>query len=127
MESSVSLEDWASAYIAAYSSDNDLSPDDPLWWAFERSLLVLRRDASEEIWQFVLTVLAKGPPQSVLGNLSAGPLEDLIAYEGSRFIDRIEQLARRDPAFRHLLGGVWQNRTPPDIWRRVELARGASW
>ena len=127
MESSVTLEDWADAYIAAYGSDKDLTADDPLWWAFERSLLLINPEASEEIWLFILAVLAKEPSQKVLGRLSAGPLEDLIAYKGSDFIERIELLARRDPAFRYLLGGVWQNEAPPDIWKRVESARGNSW
>jgi hypothetical protein len=53
MESPITLEDWANAYIAAYSSDKDLTADDPLWWAFEHSLLLLRPEASEEIWHFI--------------------------------------------------------------------------
>jgi hypothetical protein len=127
MEDSASIEQWAEAYVAAYSSHKELTPDSSLWWAFERSLLPLRREAAEEIWSFVLAVLAKSPPQEVLANLAAGPLEDLIAYDGDKFIERIELHARRDPAFRHLLGGVWQNRAAPNVWSRVESARGAPW
>ncbi|WP_158987931.1 DUF6869 domain-containing protein [Lysobacter panacisoli] len=127
MDVSVSIEQWADAYIAAYSSQDALTPASPLWWVFERSLLPLRRDAAEEIWNFVLAVLAKSPPHEVLTNLAAGPMEDLIAYEGDAFIERIELHARRDPAFRHLLGGVWKNQTPPKIWQRIEAARGTAW
>lgn len=122
-----SIEQWADAYIEAYSSQEALTPESPLWWVFERSLLPLRRDAAEEIWTFILTVLARSPPQEVLGNRAAGPLEDLIAYEGDKFIERIELHARRDPSFRHLLGGVWQIQASPRVWQRVETARGIPW
>ena len=52
--------------------------------------------------------------------LSAGPLEDLLAYHGHLIIDRVEAEARRKPLFAKLLGGVWQNIMPDDIWTRVQ-------
>lgn len=79
------------------------------------------------MWQFILAVLARRPSERVLGMLAAGPLEDLLAYAGKFYIDRVELEARRNPAFRHLLGGVWQNRTPDELWRRVEAVRGEPW
>ncbi|SDZ07085.1 hypothetical protein SAMN04487939_11482 [Lysobacter sp. yr284] len=69
--------------------------------------------------------MARNPPGPVLGYLAAGPLEDMIACFGDYFIERIEDTARRDPAFRDLLHGVWKNRTPDALWERVKAARGA--
>jgi hypothetical protein len=51
--------------------------------------------------------------------LSAGPLEDLLAKHGPAYIDRIKSMARSNSEFARLLGGVWQNRMPQDIWERV--------
>jgi hypothetical protein len=56
--------------------------------------------------------------EEVLGVLAAGPLEDLIHDKGDDFIERIELLARRDPAFRLLLRGVWESGSPA-VWERV--------
>jgi hypothetical protein len=126
-EEVVDIEAWANAFVRAYSRNECPGPDDPDWWAIERSMFVLRQDAGEELWEFILAALAKRPSQHVLAVLAAGPLEDLIAYAGKFFVDRIELAARRDPAFRHLLGGVWQNGTPANIWERIELARGKLW
>ncbi|MBV6836809.1 hypothetical protein KWH01_05840 [Xanthomonas campestris pv. merremiae] len=81
---------------------------------------------SEESWATILAILAKNPPDSVIGVLAAGPLEDLIQDSGLHYIDRIELEARRNPAFRQLLGGVWRSGTP-EVWARVEAARGATW
>ena len=127
MEDPINLETWANAYIEIYSIEQKIDTDHQLWWAVERTLHGLRRDQAEELWDFVLLVLSKKPNERVLSCLAAGPLEDLVAYDGKYFIDRVELLARQDPAFKHLIGGVWQNQTPPDIWSRVEQCRGASW
>jgi len=124
----VDMDAWVDAFIRLQTRGSR-DAEDPDWWAFERTLaLVLRQDAGEDMWTFILAVLAKRPPDAVIASLAAGPLEDLIARQGKCFIDRIELAARQDPAFRELLGGVWKNRTPDDIWARVELARrGKYW
>jgi hypothetical protein len=70
-------------------------------------------------------VLARKPSDAVLGSLAAGPLEDLIRYRGPTFIDRIEDGARRNTAFRALFGGVWGSSTP-DVWNRVRPAATGS-
>lgn len=127
MESSGHLETWASAFIQLHSIEQEFDTDHPLWWAEERTFHALRRDCAEELWDFVLLVLGKRPNELVLSCLAAGPLEDLIAYDGKYFIDRIELLARQDPAFKHLLRGVWKNQTPPEVWSRVEQCRGTAW
>ena len=81
----------------------------------------------EDLWSFVLKVLEKAPDKKVLSVLAAGPLEELISHVGMTFIVRIEAEARRNPAFRHLLGGVWRHGASEEIWSRVEAARGSSW
>jgi hypothetical protein len=42
-------------------------------------------------------------------------------------IDRVEELARKNPRFNYLLGGVWKNMMTDDIWFRVEKARLKVW
>ncbi len=127
MGDSIDIETWANAYIEIYSIEQKIGTNHPLWWAVERTFHCLRREHAEELWDFVLLVVSKRPSERVLSCLAAGPLEDLIAYDGKYFIDRIELFARQDSAFKDLLGGVWQNRTPADIWSRVERCRGAVW
>ena len=38
-------------------------------------------------------------------------------------IERIEQKARADRSFAFVLGGVWQNAMPDNIWERVQACR----
>ncbi|EKQ63729.1 hypothetical protein MOU_14992 [Xanthomonas citri pv. malvacearum str. GSPB1386] len=127
MEDSIDIETWANAFIEINLIEQEIDTDHPLWWAVERTFHALRRDHAEDLWDFVLFVLGRRPNERVLSCLAAGPLEDLIAYDGKYFIDRIELLVLHDPAFKHLIGGVWQNQTPPDIWNRIEQCRGTAW
>ncbi len=76
---------------------------------------------------FIVEVLAKNPPAEVLGVLAAGPLEELLAWHGPAVIDRAESEAHRDPKFRRLLGGVWQNAMTDDIWERVQRLAPEKW
>jgi hypothetical protein len=43
------------------------------------------------------------------------------------FIERVEELARQDPNFNSLLGGVWQNTMTDEVWKRVQAARKEVW
>src|SRR5437764_836947 len=52
--------------------------------------------------------------------LSAGAVEGIMARFGERYIDRVEEKARKDPAFAKLLGGVWRNSMSAEIWSRLE-------
>ena len=78
----------------------------------------------EAAWQAVLRIMKRDLSEDQQALLAAGPIEDLLAWHGAQFIDRIEAEARRSPAFAHILGGVWRQEMPAEIWRRVESARG---
>jgi hypothetical protein len=62
--------------------------------------------------------------KSILGSTAAGPLEDLLAYHGIDFIEKIETKARQDRRMFWTLGCVWQNAMPDEIWERVQRAAG---
>jgi len=122
------IDAWAAAYIEAQSVPH-LKGDHPLWWAVEQFMFITLDTtvSPQDCRVAILEILSRNPPKEVIEVLAAGPLEDLIAHHGSDFIERIEIEARRNPAFRQLLGGVWQNRTPPEIWARVQKVQGKVW
>ena len=75
------------------------------------------------LWKFILKTYKRNLSEQTLADLAAGPLEDLIADFGAQYIEQIEDLARKDARFNHLLGGVWQRGGPKDIWARVVHVR----
>lgn len=56
--------------------------------------------------------------------LAAGALESMLGKHGDAMIAAVEAEARRDPAFKYLLTGVWQHGMADDVWARVLVASG---
>jgi hypothetical protein len=116
----------ANAYIELHKARN-IKDDDSNWWAFEKFIQVGTEElSSKDCLNTILVILEKKPPDKVMSVLAAGPLEDLIDRCGEEVIDNIERLARQNPKFKNLLGGVWECSTP-DIWSRVLACRGEVW
>jgi hypothetical protein len=74
----------------------------------------------ENLWKLIILIHRKDQSATIQEVLSAGPVENLLKLHGESFIDRVEALARTDPSFAKLLGGVWQGRMGDAIWSRVQ-------
>ena len=81
----------------------------------------------EIIWAAVREILQRGMTDDQKALLAAGPLEDLLSFHGDTFIDRVEQEARENTLFNHLVGCVWRNQMPLEVWERVQKIRNEVW
>jgi uncharacterized protein DUF6869 len=115
-------QETADAWIRMTKAGSGSQVYEDNFWAFE-ALYDLVSEDPEAAWPMILQILRLDHSPSVMENLSAGPLEDLLAKHGPAFIDRVEAEAARDPIFAKLLGGVWQNRMTDEVWARVQAAR----
>ncbi len=100
------------------------------WFEGNRYLVCdhdLSKDAPEIVWAAILEILQRDLTAEQEALLAAGPLEDLLSSHGSVLIDRVEQQAKQNPRFNHLLGGVWQLEMTPEIWERVQRVRAEVW
>jgi hypothetical protein len=122
-EDNIQLRD---AWIAVHYAENGTAEHDALFWAWQR-VNKLCTEEPEEALEFVLAVLAHDRSPRILSNLAAGPMEDLLARHPHRMIEAVEAAARRNPQFASLLGGVWQNAIPDDIFNRVRALAPARW
>jgi hypothetical protein len=114
------------AWIAVHQAANGTPEHEVLFWAWERVNDLCSKEP-EEAFAFILVALAHDRSDRIVANLAAGPLEDLLARQPHRVIERVEAEARSNPQFAHLLGGVWQNAIPDDVWQRVQAATPAHW
>jgi hypothetical protein len=100
----------AAAWIDATEGGTGSRAHAENWWAIEK-LLDPSRKEPEEAWKVIIAVLERTALSAqVVASLAAGPLDDLLGYHGLMFIGRVEELARSDPDFNLLLGGVWKNK-----------------
>jgi hypothetical protein len=87
----------------------------------------LTHERPEEAWSLIQELITHELTEWQEAALAAGPMEDLLAMHGELFIDRVEMAARRDPKFRHLLGGVWQSSITDTLWQRIKRCRDTVW
>ena len=121
------LEKIVTAWITAFQVERGSAEYEANWWAISEVLEWAVDDKADRLWPFLLEAYKRDLPHKVIANLAAGPLEDLLAKRGEDFIDRVEELARRDPKFNYLLGGVWRNTMTDEVWQRVQAIRNHVW
>ena len=97
-------------YCAWCEAEEAQVSDTPLARAWE-AMADLADDNPERAWALLLRVIALASLEGeALCSAGADCLENLIRVHGPRFIDRIEQEARRDPKLRRALACVWQEK-----------------
>jgi uncharacterized protein DUF6869 len=87
----------------------------------------LVEDQPQAAWEVIQQLCTLDQTEHILANIAAGPVENLLCSHGSSFIERIEQLAKKDPVVRKMLGAVWgRNRMAADVWQRLQAVAGPS-
>jgi hypothetical protein len=87
-------------------------------WTILNELL---EKAPERAWPLLVEIVRRAP-DSGLNEIGAGPLEDLLGYNGPKVISKVEAQAAEDPRFRLALAGVWQGMMSREIFERVQAA-----
>jgi hypothetical protein len=122
------------AWIAGAEAEFDTPQREGNHWALslldeltDKSGSEEKDDRAEQAWELILAINERSLSDDALAYLAAGPLEELLSYHGEAFIERVEERAKTDPKFNHLLGGVWQLFMTDAIWERVQAARDEVW
>ena len=115
------------AWILGSEAKNGPAERERNWWAVDLVMDWTLEGEADRLWLFILSTYRRNLSDRVVSVLAAGPLEDLLAKHGPTFIERVEELAREDKKFNHLLGGVWQNTMSDEVWKRVQAARREVW
>ena len=121
------LDRIITAWIAAQQAKEGSPEYATNWWAVSEVMDWSLDGDGDRLWGFIREIYKRDLPDKVTAVLAAGPLEDLLAKRGVDFIDRVEELARKDPKFNDLLGGVWRNAMPDEVWQRVQAIRNHVW
>lgn len=116
----------ADAWIRFQHLPKDSDARDELEWAWER-LDDLCRTQPNSAWHVIQEIIARDQSDKILADVGAGPFEDLLVHHGASFIGQVESCARSNPAFKRMLGVVWKNAIPDDVWNRVKAIAPPSW
>lgn len=120
------IDSIAKAWIDfSYLPDNQKDENSPLFWAPEQ-LESLIHSNPEQSWDIINKIIAYDSSDHILANLAAGPVETLLVYKGHDFIDKFIDKANEDPLFKRMLGAVWHNNIPIDIWSKIQSISGST-
>jgi hypothetical protein len=111
-------EDFICAWITLAKAERGTGAHENSFWAFEH-MYDLIHEQPETAFGLIVEIWGRDQSRPVIQQLSAGPLEDLLAAHGERMIQAIEKQAAGDPTFRKLLGGVWKNKMKDSVWASV--------
>jgi len=75
--------------------------------AFEYLGSELLSTNKEKTWELILELIKRAKTKADLFYLAAGPLENLLEFQGNVFFERVEKEARTNPFFALTLCGVW--------------------
>ncbi|MDR2880421.1 MAG: hypothetical protein LBV29_00765 [Azoarcus sp.] len=123
---SIEYQEIVDAWLAYYQDIEDSGDisgktdvTSPYLWAIDR-LDDIGRFQPELCWLLILEISDRADSDLQRASLAAGPLEDLLSRYGDYFIDRIEEVVKRNGRFRELLTGVWKNTINPIVWNRIQ-------
>jgi hypothetical protein len=121
------MEEVVEAWVAHRAAEDKSPERERTWWAVSLVMDWSLEHRGDLLWRFILAAYPRDLPPKAVAVLAAGPLEELLSDHGPAYIEAVESLARKDPRFNHLLGGVWRLSMPDDVWARVQAARREVW
>lgn len=103
MKTDSHLQELAKAWSASQEVDGERSEADwePIFRVHDLT------SEPEELWRFILLAEPICKTPAAFGMLGTGPLEELIAWHGVTFIERMEATARDNRRFAELFLHVW--------------------
>ena len=100
------------------------SPEELILRPTRRSWSRLKWDDPGSFRKLILTIIRTDDSLRTDQMLAAGDSEDILVKHGPALIDRVENLAKQNPRFAKILGGLWGwSRMSPKVWARLCAAR----
>jgi len=75
----------------------------------------------QDAWKVILEILEETNSDEIIGNLAAGPFEDIFSEHGHIFIDEVELRTRQNPKFTNLFLGVYKGGMSDSVWSRIKV------
>ena len=115
----LSSEEWAAIWLR---QSREKREED--FWAWEELTWTVIDDP-ERAWPVILQLVEQAVDAD-LEFIGAGPIEHLVEYHGTAFIDRIESTAASNERFREALATIWLNKwkQDPEVVTRTVAASG---
>lgn len=111
---------WVRFHLCDPNHRDENNPD----FQFVEELDKLISSNTSNAIDVIVSIVVNNDDDMILSNVAAGPMEDLLRGATLEDIAKIERLSIEIPKFKRMLGGVWKNSIPDDIWLRIVKIAG---
>lgn len=94
-------------------------------WAVDQ-LVDLAFHQPNHLWDLILRILEVDCSEKIVKAIGEGPLEDLMVQHGEAFIDKVEQLAAKSPAFKAAMQNVWIEAGDTPVFKKFFAIAGVA-
>lgn len=102
------------SYLEHYRSKLDADA-----WAWEEVNNIVHTSADDG-WLVVMELIKEASTDEELSYIAAGPLEDLLIYNGNAVIKRVEDSSTTNSKVHKTLGFVMKNAISDEIWEHIQ-------
>jgi hypothetical protein len=113
-------DEWIQ-HINDVGAGNEVGSEKDPFFDASSSLAKLCRTDPGQAWQIIKDIFSRSKTNElVLECLGAGPMEDLLSYNGEVVVDAAVEFCELHPEFKNVLEAVWQNSITDMVWRKIE-------
>ena len=111
------------AWIQMHLSESDSEEYESNFWAHEE-LWELCRNSPDEALELIINIIDDSPNEWILGNVAAGPFEDLMCYHGEVIMPKLKALSTNHPKLIQAMAGVWLDSNDTKVWQEFYSMAG---
>jgi hypothetical protein len=82
-------------------------------------LIDLANENPEAAWERIIQIIDLEASEQIITSLAGGPMEDLLAEHGTKFLNRIEALSGNNLVFARLIKQIWIDELPTEVKNRI--------
>jgi hypothetical protein len=117
------ISELAEGWLRLQYSKIDTAEYASNFWA-EGDMWKLKEIHPEMCWEAIVAIIRTDSSDFILGNLAAGPVEELLARHGPRLIERITSDSKRNQQIPKMLKSVWRNDIDQETWSKIAQLAG---
>ncbi|MEE9421907.1 MAG: hypothetical protein V3V50_01985 [Gammaproteobacteria bacterium] len=86
-------------------------------WAVDE-VINFASDKPDLLWETILEILDLDSSEEIIKAVGAGPLEDLMVYHGSQFIQKVDSQAEKSNVFKTAMQNVWLDSDDTSVYSK---------
>ena len=120
---SIDIENISKVWIELCGFKQGSAEYESRFWAWEE-LNDATSESPEIAWTIICEILKKTDSDQVIGNLAAGPLEDMMRYHDRFTMEKIKNEIQGNPKLKKCMADVWLDSNDTNLYKKFYKLAG---